>query len=732
MSPFAILLGTMAYWLCTTCDQLVRESSYDEETYEAPIRNRSSKKDYDWYHENPYAQRVIDGRRNIERVEEPIMDFEDTIEETIVIYPYKTRLNAVEKTMNITNDDVMQHLKHFKDFIASSDSFVDKSLLLKEIIESKKKLIIITTPPRWGKSLNLDMIKTFFEIEVDRNGDEFIPKKKTFNFGLFGKGLVQIRGRVYKMRKPFLIAQYPEIINVHLGHNPVIHLNLGNISGITYEDVFNACKRRIARTFARHSYMIGVLRDNNDPNDIKDTVREKLWRQFCKYSMNGQIPELQLEESLQFLTKILYDHFGRRVYVLIDDFDVPVTQMLQGSYFKIRDEQKLCKFYESLIRFTIMGNPYIEKCILAGNLRLGGRQHPYLNTSGLHEFLNNSLSEYFGFNEREVQSIFRYYEIPAELADQVYRWYGGFRTYDTNESMYQPLSIMRFVYNKKFAPFWQKPAENLYLTNVLQVRPIRGMVESLVVANNISVYFSDSVHTDSIIRLKMITNGENIETLDHTAVNLQLSYLISLGYLTYEILHYNHTRSASYVQVRIPNQAIREEFIVRLRIYYNRHDGIRHKDMDIVARSLCRFIMSPNATSVDFIATLWNFYEDLAIFVQTTSRFRLYITNGLLLQSIRNYLTIIMYHQYGYEVIIQRKIATSPDMVFIKNGTAAILKLHYNSRSAEYAVSEAKTYLYHIQHRTDVTRVKYIGIAITLSKDVYVDSETVSLPARHL
>ncbi|MEO1301332.1 MAG: AAA family ATPase, partial [Bacteroidota bacterium] len=202
----------------------------------------------------------------------------------------------------------------FDKLLFESDLFVDKSLFIKEFLERTNEVSLITRPRRWGKSLNMDMLKRFLAIEVDDQGKP-LPQEQSLNRKLFVGGEVVIRPKTGKVKQlfPLKIAQQcPDLISDYQGEYPVISIGFKDAKGSSYQAIEEGVRGRIIELYRQYGYLEAYFQALG--TTVGDTQREQL----CRY-LRGSFSEEELKSSLRFLSELLHKYFGKEVYILIDE-----------------------------------------------------------------------------------------------------------------------------------------------------------------------------------------------------------------------------------------------------------------------------------------------------------------------------------------------------------------------------------------------------------------------------
>ncbi|WP_341759656.1 AAA family ATPase [Candidatus Tisiphia endosymbiont of Ptychoptera albimana] len=335
----------------------------------------------------------------------------------------------------------------FYDLVVNSDVFVDKSLMIQELLEDNGKVILITRPRRWGKSLNMNMLQKFFEIEVDQNGVPF-PTEDRVNNKLFIGGEVDLglaTGRK-KLLKKLKIAQYPDVISEYQGQFPVILLNLKDVKGSSYQEIELGIKDQIIELFASHHYLNHHVTE--DTGLLNNAQKEKLRRYF-----DGKLERNDLKDSLRVLSEVLYKHFGQKVYILIDEYDTPIN----SSYIKFGNKpeefEQVLEMFRGMFGSSLKTNPYLEKGVITGILRVAkANLFSDLNNVSEYSLLDEKYSKFYGFTQAEVDELLT--KVPtATNPEQIKAWYNGYNF--GGEIIYNPWSIMQCLAHKgKLDHYW--------------------------------------------------------------------------------------------------------------------------------------------------------------------------------------------------------------------------------------------------------------------------------------
>ena len=305
----------------------------------------------------------------------------------------------------------------FKTVIEKNYYFVDKSKLIEDIIADGAIVKLFCRPRRFGKTLNMSMMKYFFDI-----------REKEENRKLF-EGL-------YIENSPMIEEQ---------GKYPVIFLTLKEIKGNNIESMYTQIKTLISDLFNQYEY----LRKNLNERDIE--IFDNLWKRKDEDYSN----------SLKFLVECLNNYYKQKVILLIDEYDTPLLTAHEFGYYN-----EALQFFKTLYGGALKSNVNLQMGVLTGIIRVAQAGiFSDLNNFYSNTILENEYSQYFGLLEDEVEKILKYYEIEYKI-DNVKEWYNGY-TFGKVQ-VYNPWSILHFVRTKELKPFWVNTSSNYLIREILR------------------------------------------------------------------------------------------------------------------------------------------------------------------------------------------------------------------------------------------------------------------------
>ncbi|MCD8205289.1 MAG: ATP-binding protein [Clostridia bacterium] len=307
----------------------------------------------------------------------------------------------------------------FKD-IVSNFYFVDKSLLIKDLIDEHDKATLITRPRRFGKSLSLSMLETFFE-KTESDTSVYFKDLKIWNCG--------------------------EKYRAEQGMYPVIHLNLKGPAGSNWEELYSDIKDLIAEEYKRHS----ELKNGVDEADLEKYESIKT----CSGSFT------QYKDSLRFLCKLLYRCHGVRPIILLDEYDHPIQEAVEKNYY-----DEAIGFFKPFLSNALKDNENLAFAVIMGITRVSKEGiFSGLNNLRVCSVTNETYSRYFGFTEDEVKGILSDFGHP-EKYEETCEWYDGYKFGQTE--IFNPWSVINYV-ACKFVPerYWVNTSGNGIMRDLL-------------------------------------------------------------------------------------------------------------------------------------------------------------------------------------------------------------------------------------------------------------------------
>ena len=390
-------------------------------------------------------------------------------------------------------------IENFEDIIKDNYYYVDKSMLIEDILVNRAAVTLFTRPRRFGKTLNMSMIKYFFDI---RNKDE---NRKLFEgLKIFGSEYMKEQGKY-----------------------PVIFVSLKDLRADTWEMCLMEIKKLISKIYREFQYITEKM--NKDDKEIYDSIKNRK-------------NDMDLNTSIELLSEYLFEYYGERVIILIDEYDAPIINAFDKGYYN-----EAINFFQVFYSSALKTNDSLKYGILTGITRIIKEGiFSGLNNLKVDTILNKKFSEYFGLLESEVIKMLDYFEMKYKI-EEVKEWYNGYIFGD--KRVYNPWSIINYVDNGEIKAYWANVSGNTLLENMLDQA-------------------GEDVYTD----LKRFTDGESIEKYisDGTTIKSLLSnddeiwqlFLYS-GYLTKAKEQIEIDETLEYTNIynlKIPNKEIRKYF----------------------------------------------------------------------------------------------------------------------------------------------------------------------------
>lgn len=395
----------------------------------------------------------------------------------------------------------------FKKIREAGFYYVDKTKLIEQLLQSWGEVTLFTRPRRFGKTLNMSMLKSFFEIGAEKS--------------LF-QGL-------YISEKEKLCAEY-------MGKYPVIFLSLKGVEGLHFADAQKMLMTIINNEVRRHYYL---------KTSDKLTVEDR--KQFEKMLLNEDV---NLVDSLRLLSQLLYLHYDQKVVILIDEYDVPLDKAFKNGYY-----QEMVSLIRGLFGQALKTNEFLQFAVLTGCLRVSKESI----FTGLNNFEINSIvdiehEEGFGFTDAEVMQMLKYYHCTNRYSD-IKEWYDGYHF--GNADIYCPWDVINFVKklltdsNAKPSAFWINSSGNdlvkLFVDKADQ--STKDEIERLVAGESVTK------------RIRLDLTYDEIEN----SIDNVWSVLFTTGYLT----DIGNPESGVYELV-IPNREVHEVFVLQIQEWFQR------------------------------------------------------------------------------------------------------------------------------------------------------------------
>ena len=399
-------------------------------------------------------------------------------------------------------------IENFEEFFSENFYYVDKTLFIKELLQNWGKVNLFTRPRRFGKSLNMSMLKCFFEI-----------------------------GRVPALFEGLKIMREKDLCEKYMGRFPVISISLKSVGGLQYDSAASALKTVIGNEAGRFRFLRNSDRLTNDEKEAYAQLTEVGSSQGGVYTMT----EKMAEASLQTLSLLLEKHYGQKVILLIDEYDVPLDKAFQCGYY-----EEMVNLIRSLFDNGLKTNDSLYFAVLTGCLRISKESiFTGLNNPKVHTISDVRYDEFFGFTDADVDELLEFYGLSA-YKDTIKDWYDGYRFGDTD--VYCPWDVINYCDELLADPgaepenYWANTSGNDLIRRLLKKanQSTRNDVEQLINGGTI---------------IKSIRQELTYREVEDSIDNIW-SVLYSTGYLTCR-----RRVPGKKMELVLPNWEVRELFV---------------------------------------------------------------------------------------------------------------------------------------------------------------------------
>lgn len=301
--------------------------------------------------------------------------------------------------------------------------YVDKTLMIRDFLDKKPMVSLFTRPRRFGKTLNMDMLRVFFE-KTNEDTSVYFKDKQIWQCG--------------------------DYYTKHQGQYPVIFLTFKDVKSMTWEETFQKIRRLISLEFIRHNEL--------ETSSVLTAYEKEQYHLLAGDSGD----EVDCQMGLQLLSLLLHKHYGRECIIIIDEYDTPIQQ------------GHTCNFYPEIVNFMrnffsggLKDNPHLAFGFLTGILRIAKESiFSGMNNLKTYSILDDGYSSYFGFTEKEVKDMLRYYG-KDDKYNELSEWYDGYRF--GNTEIFNPWSVINYISDNCFPKaFWQSTGSNEIIGEIIQ------------------------------------------------------------------------------------------------------------------------------------------------------------------------------------------------------------------------------------------------------------------------
>ena len=374
----------------------------------------------------------------------------------------------------------------FKGLRIRDNYYIDKTMYIKDIIDNQSRVILVTRPRRFGKTLNMSTLRYYFDCTQKDSKELF-------------KGLK--------------IMEQDEKYTSKLGYYPVIYITLKDVQDTNYENMLLAMKSAMIDMYQEHRYLLDS--DKIYPEE-KQLITDIL---FARES------EIILRNSVRELSKYLNRYYNKPVILLIDEYDVPLQNAYVEGYY-----DEAVRFFKTFYGTTFKDNPYLEKTVLTGVSRVA-KESIFSGANNFKVFtvLDDEFSDDFGITEEEMDKIIKDFDIQDEK-DDIRKWYDGYKIGNT-EGIYNPWSIINYLTDRKLVPYWVNTSSNDLIKMTLKnSSTVKEKIERLLKDEEIEV----PINLETVI-VGIENNEDNIWGLMLGTGYLKVTEVVDLSMHIYKV-----------------------------------------------------------------------------------------------------------------------------------------------------------------------------------------------------
>ena len=303
----------------------------------------------------------------------------------------------------------------FKTLRLNNNYFIDKSLYIKDIIDNGSKVILVTRPRRFGKTLNMSMLRYYFDVREENSKEIFEGLK---------------------------IMNEDEYYTSKMGYYPVVYVSLKDVESYSYEKMITDLQKAISNIYIEHRYL---LESNKKYEEEKENIRKILFQK-------GN--ETTLQNALKDLSIYLNRYYGKPVILLLDEYDVPLQAAYVKGYYG-----KAVEFLKSFYNTSFKDNICLEKAILTGVSRIAKESiFSGMNNFDVFTIMDNEFANDFGITSKEMEKVIADFNI-EEDREEIKKWYDGYKIGNV-EGIYNPWSILNYLNKRELRPYWVNTSSN--------------------------------------------------------------------------------------------------------------------------------------------------------------------------------------------------------------------------------------------------------------------------------
>ncbi|KAK0177267.1 hypothetical protein PV328_001339 [Microctonus aethiopoides] len=358
----------------------------------------------------------------------------------------RLKMSHTQTSSNTTETGEINTNYSYYDGHYNQPFYVDKTLLIKELLKSGH--VLISAPPRFGKTLNMDMAKRFLEIEVDEDGkaieldvdeDERCLKE------------VQTRSKNFKLFQGKKILREKKFVFEHFGKYPIIHVDFSELVGHDFEEILVKFRKIINKAFRQHAYL-----EKSSLWDREEYNKEDFMNFFDPVKC-ASLNKFDVEEGLEILARFLHGHHGKAVFMFIDDLDEPVHTMIYQNMMSTEDKEDTIELLQDITRYLLKGNEFIGRSLSNSCLIFSTLILQKANNILYSPFMDDRMfPKFYGFEEAEVKYLL---EKAGRIEDfnEIKEKYNGYKTTLRDGShieLYNSWAIMNYLKTGNFDVYW--------------------------------------------------------------------------------------------------------------------------------------------------------------------------------------------------------------------------------------------------------------------------------------
>lgn len=632
----------------------------------------------------------------------------------------------------------------FVELVAKSRLFVDKTLLIKEFIESSHKLFIVTFPKQWGKSTNLDMLSRFFRMKLDSKG-RIVPLNKTLNYRLFTKGIIiykdPVTGELYKerLKTPLLIAKHYDLIEEYLGKYPVIHMSLKKYKGLAVQTIdmtLGRFRTTMAKIFRSYSRLYGHLRRTLDEarTEQETNKAKEEYEVYRKFYLGEHQNKSVYENSIRTLCKYLSDYYGRKVFVFIDEYDTPVMHFHYKIRYMKEESEEYIDFFKQLMMNTFVENDYLMKGMICGVFRLPDLL-PLKTAIDIQEnnLLGSPIAQYFAFNQKDMELLLRGQDINAHQRRNALKWYGCYYIAgNPNLCFFNPNSLGDFFNLRQIIGDW-RGSDNLQTISMIYrhtwVREIvKGLLNKEKTIMDIDVLrFTKEMMADLH---EMIFNDKDPTFIHLNPDMVFKSYLFNSGYLIVDPSQHPLAENFTSVELLLVSVEVSVQLHRKLAEYLAERCIYVYNHLKFAKVNLLYYIEADKKSPKEFIRSLEKLFSQFRHYYSSGKRTEmLYLYDEFCCQ-ILEILALEVQLVEDFDIQAYTRKSLGPEVVIVNNRLryGAIIELTTNLKSPQKAYHQARGFKRVFKKFPHIEKIKFVGInSLFTVKNVELVGETVYL-----